>query len=63
MPVVSVEMWEGRTVDEKKTLVEGITAAFGQIGIHAEAIHIIINDHPRHNWGMGGKLGSEIYPG
>ena len=59
MPVVIVDMWDGRTIDQKKILVEGITAAFGKIGVPAEAVHIIINDIPKHNWGTGGKLASE----
>ncbi|MFC1957611.1 2-hydroxymuconate tautomerase [Chloroflexota bacterium] len=59
MPVVSVEMWEGRTIDQKRQLVEGITASFVKIGTPAEAVHIVINDIPKHNWGNGGKLASE----
>ena len=59
MPVVIVEMWAGRTVEQKKQLVEGITAAFEQIGIPAKALNIIIKDNPKHNWASGGKLVSE----
>ena len=59
MPVVIVEMWEGRAVEQKKQLVEGITSAFVQIGVPAEALHIIIKDNPKHNWASGGKLASE----
>lgn len=59
MPVVVVDMFEGRTIDQKKQLVEGITAAFVKIGVPAEAVHIILNDVPKHNWGTGGKLSSE----
>ena len=59
MPFVIVEMWEGRTVDQKKQLVEDITAAFGKIGVPAEALHIIMRDVPKHNWATGGKLASE----
>ncbi|MFC1847461.1 4-oxalocrotonate tautomerase [Chloroflexota bacterium] len=59
MPVVSVEMWEGRTIEQKKKLVEGITATFEKMGTPPEAVHIIINDIPKHNWGSGGKLASE----
>jgi 4-oxalocrotonate tautomerase len=59
MPVVIVEMWDGRTTDHKKILVEGITAAFGKIGIPAEAVHVVIHDNPKNNWGTGGKLASE----
>lgn len=59
MPVVIVEMWEGRTLDQKRQLVDGITAAFTKIGVPAEALHIIMRDVPKHNWATGGKLASE----
>ncbi len=59
MPVVIVEMWEGRTVEQKGQLVEGITSSFVKIGVPAEAVHIIIKDNPKHNWATGGKLASE----
>jgi 4-oxalocrotonate tautomerase family enzyme len=32
MPVVIVEMWEGRASEQKETLIKGITRAFEQIG-------------------------------
>jgi len=60
MPVVTVEMWDGRNIDQKKALVEGITSSFVKIGVPAEAVHVIIHDNPKHNWGSGGKLASEI---
>lgn len=59
MPVVIVEMWEGRTVQQKKQLVEGITAVMTRMGITADQVHIIIKDNPKHNWASGGKLASE----
>ena len=59
MPVVIVEMWEGRTVEQKKQLAEGITASFIQLGIPRDATQIIIKDNPKHNWAIGGKLASE----
>ncbi len=59
MPVVTVEMWEGRTIDQKKQLVEGITSAFVKIGTPSEAVHVILKDIPKHNWAIGGKLASE----
>ncbi len=59
MPVVTVEMWEGRTIEQKKQLVEGITAVMTKMGIPPEAVQIIIKDNPKHNWAIGGKLASE----
>jgi 4-oxalocrotonate tautomerase len=59
MPIVTVEMWEGRTVEQKKKLIEGITSAIVNMGVAPEEVHIIIKDNPKHNWASGGKLASE----
>lgn len=59
MPVVTVEMWAGRTIEQKKKLVEGITSVMTDLGIPAEAVQIIIKDNPKHNWAIAGKLASE----
>jgi len=59
MPVVIVEMWEGRTIEQKRQLVEGITSVIANIGIPPEAVHIIIKDNPKHNWASGAKLASD----
>jgi len=58
MPVVIVEMWEGRTIEQKKQLAEGITSSLVKIGVPQEAVQIIIKDNPKHNWAIGGKLAS-----
>jgi len=62
MPVVVVEMWEGRTIEQKKQLVEGITSVIVNLGVPPEAVEIIIKDNPKHNWATGGKLASEQSP-
>ena len=59
MPVVIIEMWEGRTIEQKKQLVAGITSTIVNMGVPPEAVHIIIKDNPKHNWATGGKLASE----
>ena len=59
MPVVTVEMWEGRTIEQKKQLAEGITSSFEKIGVPKEVVQIIIKDVPKYNWAIGGKLASE----
>ena len=59
MPVVIVEMWEGRNLEQKKKLVSGITQAFENIGVPPAAVHIVLNDHPKCNWASAGKLASE----
>lgn len=58
MPVVTVDMYEGRTTDQKQRLVESITDAMVD---HADAspehLHVIINDVPKESWGRNGTLG------
>jgi 4-oxalocrotonate tautomerase len=59
MPFVIVEMWEGRTQDQKKQLARDLTEAFVKIGVPAEAVQIIMKDNPKSSWAQGGKLASE----
>ncbi|RJS85608.1 4-oxalocrotonate tautomerase [Candidatus Bathyarchaeota archaeon] len=60
MPVVIVEMWKGRTDEQKEELIKGITEAFERIGVPAEALNIIIHDVPKANWGLHGKQASKL---
>ena len=62
MPVVIVEAWSGKTIEQKKQLVEGITSVITNMGIPPQEVHIIIKDNPKHNWATGGKLASEESP-
>lgn len=59
MPVIIVEMWQGRTVEQKKQLAAEITQAFVNVGVEKNQVHIIFKDNPRQNWAQGGKLASE----
>jgi 4-oxalocrotonate tautomerase len=60
MPVVIVEMWEGRTPDQKETLIKGITKAFEGIGVKPESLHIVIHDISKTNWGTRGQQASKL---
>ena len=60
MPVVIVEMWEGRTVEQKEKLIKGITEAFEEIGTKPESLHIILHDVPKTNWGNRGEQASKL---
>jgi 4-oxalocrotonate tautomerase len=58
MPFVTVHMWEGRSVDEKRKLTAAITAAMVE---HAHAdpsgLHVVIQEYPKENWARAGVLG------
>ncbi len=59
MPVVIIEMWSGRTDEQKEILINGITKTFGEIGVIPESLNIIIHDVPKNNWGLQGKQASK----
>lgn len=58
MPVVTVEIWEGRTVDQKRRLCAAITDAMVE---HADCkpdgLHVIIHEVSLENWARAGVLG------
>ena len=60
MPTSRVEMIEGRTVEQKKKLVEEITRVSVEVlGGTPEMVDILITDVKRENWATGGKLWTE----
>jgi 4-oxalocrotonate tautomerase family enzyme len=58
MPVVTVQLWSGRSVDQKRALVAAITDALVE---HAEAdpsaLHVVLQEVTPDNWGRAGVLG------
>lgn len=61
MPFVTVHMWEGRTVAQKRALVAAITQAMvDHAGARADALHVAISEYPLENWGRAGVLGIDM---
>ena len=60
MPVVHVYMFEGRTVEQKRKIVSGITQAMVEgAGTDAKEVHVLIHGMPISDWSNGGVLYSE----
>lgn len=60
MPVVTIELWEGRTVEQKRKLVRAVTDAMVEhAGARPDALHVIIHEVPKENWGLAGVLGPD----
>jgi 4-oxalocrotonate tautomerase len=58
MPVVTVQLWEGRTVEQKRALVKAITQAMVEhAGAKPDALHVVLQEIPPENWGRAGVLG------
>ncbi len=63
MPVVTVQMWPGRSVEQKRRLVEAITQAMiDHAGAKPDHLHVIIQDIPADSWGRNGRLGIDNEP-
>ena len=60
MAVVTIEMLEGRSLQQKQQLVAAITRAMVEIAHTSPAtLHVVIRDVPQTNWGLAGTLISE----
>jgi phenylpyruvate tautomerase PptA (4-oxalocrotonate tautomerase family) len=54
-------LFPGRSVDAKRALYESVVRRFGQIGIAATDIIIVVHEPPLENWGVrAGKPASEV---
>jgi 4-oxalocrotonate tautomerase len=60
MPVIRVEMLAGRTVEQKRELVEVLTRETARIAKSSpDSIFVVIEDVAKENWGVGGRLMSD----
>jgi len=58
MPVVTVQLWKGRTVEQKRKLTRAITEAMVQhADAKADGLHVIIQEYELENWARAGVLG------
>ncbi|MBU0589812.1 MAG: 4-oxalocrotonate tautomerase [Gammaproteobacteria bacterium] len=60
MPTIRVEMFEGRTDEQKKDFVKAITEATVQtLGSSPEAVDVLLFEIKRSDWATGGVLWSD----
>lgn len=60
MPMIHVEMFAGRTVEQKKALVKALTEAFvSTAGSTPESVQIILKDIPKEEWATAGVFASD----
>lgn len=63
MPTIRVELFEGRTVEQKAALASELTAACVKVlGGSADAVDILFYDIARQDWATGGTLWSQKAP-
>lgn len=60
MPVVIVKWLEGRTKEQKKELIVGLTELFANVAnVKPEDLFTIIEDVPKRNWAVGQRFFEE----
>ena len=62
MPVVKIDMWAGRTEEQKEAIIKKVTDAIVEsCGCPKEAVTVVIDDIPKENWGSGGEQHSKKF--
>jgi 4-oxalocrotonate tautomerase len=60
MPTIHIEMFQGRTVEQKAALAKEFTDACVRVlGSKPDSVDVIFRDVARHDWATGGKLWSD----
>lgn len=63
MPMIKVELFAGRTADQKAELARELTSTYVRVmGGKPEAVSIIFSDVDKSDWANAGVMMSEKYP-
>ena len=63
MPTIRVELFAGRTLDQKRALAQALTeATVKALGGSADGVDVVFFDIERHNWSTGGQLWADKAP-
>lgn len=63
MPVIKVEMFKGRSADQKRAFAKAITDAFVETcGGTAQSVTVIYADVAKSDWAVAGRLASDPRP-
>jgi 4-oxalocrotonate tautomerase len=58
MPNVTIEWLEGRTVDQRRAVIKGVTDLLvEEANARREAVQVTFRDMTKETWGRGGLLG------
>jgi len=58
--VIEVSMFEGRSSETKKLLIQQLYRTTSAIGLGPQDVEITITETPRANWGIRGVAGDEL---
>lgn len=56
MPIVQIQLLEGRSIEQKKNIISEVTDAIVKSAdVSKEKVRVIITEIPHMHWGTGGK--------
>src|SRR5437016_6193837 len=63
MPVVRVEMWAGRSLDQKRRLAAELTEVLARVAeCDPATVRVLLDDYAGENWAVDGVLASDREP-
>lgn len=63
MPIIQVNMLQGRTVEQKRKLVVGITTAVTEsLGVQPEQVRVMIHELGPDDYAIGGRTATDRSP-
>ena len=61
MPLAHIYIMEGRTVDQKRAVIEKVTQALHEaLSAPKENVRVWIHDVPKENWGIAGVTAKSL---
>lgn len=62
MPIVTIKLAKGRTIEQKRDLAKAVTdAVVSSIDVKPEWVTVLIEELERENWASGGQLHSDKF--
>ena len=60
MPIIRIEFWEGRSLEQKRALASQITRAVSRIAeCDPSVVQVIFQEYTLDNWSIAGSLESD----
>ena len=61
MPIIRVDMMEGRTPEMKERFIAAVCeAAVKELNVRPEQVRVVLSEYPKTNWGIGGKSVAQL---
>lgn len=61
MPFAQIHILEGRSDDQKRAIIEKVTAALVEaVGAPVDTVRVLITEVPKTQWGIGGKTARDL---